>query len=303
MLKKEVHFKEIDPIQISIIIPIHNAKYYLDECLYSIYNQNTALTYEICCCIDNSTDNSLEIVNQWKFILNILKNIKLSYICAPINKNNKGNGCGYARNKSLELSIGKYICLQDADDIMMEDRLELQYTYYKKLEKQYNNQFILMGSNFERYPANSTSRYSNWLNRLTSEQCYYQRYKECTIIAPTWFYSRQVYNKVGKFNDNGPEDLDYFYRCIDHQIKICKFIDKKLIKYRYHYLQQSYKISRKILIKLRVNAFTRQILDKYDKWTKHGFIIWGCGRDGKYVYNLLLNKYKKLVKYFFRYRS
>ena len=52
-------------IDISIIIPIYNAKQYLPLCLNSIISQ-TLFNIEIICINDGSTDNSLEILNEYK---------------------------------------------------------------------------------------------------------------------------------------------------------------------------------------------------------------------------------------------
>mgnify|MGYP003308983366 CR=1 FL=1 len=56
--------------KVSIIIPIYNSEKYLKRCLDSIVNQ-TFKDYEVIAVNDGSTDNSLNILNEYKNKLNI----------------------------------------------------------------------------------------------------------------------------------------------------------------------------------------------------------------------------------------
>ena len=65
---------------ISIIIPVYNVEKYLRQCLDSVVNQ-TLEDIEIICVNDGSTDNSLQILEEYtKKIkeLKLLANIKRS---------------------------------------------------------------------------------------------------------------------------------------------------------------------------------------------------------------------------------
>ena len=78
-----------------------------------------------------------------------------------------------------------------------------------------------------RIPEGSTARYVAWANRLTNEQLYQHQYRECTLLAPTWFLRRDWFHEVGGFLDPPPgseyhleagkapavpEDLIFFYK-------------------------------------------------------------------------------------------
>ena len=76
--------------KISIIIPIYNVEKYLRQCLDSIINQ-TLEEIEIICVNDGSTDNSLQILEEYA---QKDKRIKI------INKKNAGLGA--ARNTGME---------------------------------------------------------------------------------------------------------------------------------------------------------------------------------------------------------
>ena len=51
-------------VKVSIIVPVYNTGKYLKECLDSLVNQTFTDT-EIICVNDGSTDNSLEILEEY----------------------------------------------------------------------------------------------------------------------------------------------------------------------------------------------------------------------------------------------
>jgi hypothetical protein len=61
----------------------------------------------------------------------------------------------------------------------------------------------LIGSKFTRIPADATPRYSNWLNGMNQEELYTQRFRENTIIQPTFFFHRQVFERAGPYIEGG----------------------------------------------------------------------------------------------------
>lgn len=97
---------------ISIIIPIFNSAKYLDKCLTSIINQ-AIKNIEIICVDDGSTDNSINILENFK------KQYEHIYI---IRQKNLGPGC--ARNNGLKVAKGKYLVFIDSDDFIEPNLLE-----------------------------------------------------------------------------------------------------------------------------------------------------------------------------------
>lgn len=52
--------------RLSVIIPVFNGEKYLKECLDSIVNQDIGVNnFEVIVVNDNSTDNSLNIINDY----------------------------------------------------------------------------------------------------------------------------------------------------------------------------------------------------------------------------------------------
>lgn len=98
--------------KISVIIPVHDAGNYLEACLKSVLKQ-TLKGIQVICVDDGSTDNSFEILNNYKDDIIILQT------------DNKG--ASSARNKAFEIADGVYTAFLDADDSIPKDYLELLY--------------------------------------------------------------------------------------------------------------------------------------------------------------------------------
>lgn len=101
---------------VSIIVPVYNMSKYLNRCLDSLVNQ-TLKEIEIICINDGSTDNSLEILNEYA---------KKDNRIIIINQRNKK--LPTTRNVGIEKSTGEYIGFIDADDYIDLD-------FYEKLYK------------------------------------------------------------------------------------------------------------------------------------------------------------------------
>lgn len=96
--------------KVSVIIPVYNAAQYLERCLDSVINQ-TLKDIEIICINDCSTDNSLEILEEYASKDNRIKIIDF--------KENKGVAA--ARNAGINEAQGEYIGFVDPDDYIDSD--------------------------------------------------------------------------------------------------------------------------------------------------------------------------------------
>ena len=97
----------------SIILPVYNVEKYLKECLNSLVNQ-TFTDFEAICINDGSTDNSLEILNEYA---NMDSRFKV------ISQENQGQGV--ARNYAIDIAAGDYLLFVDPDDYIDLNALEL----------------------------------------------------------------------------------------------------------------------------------------------------------------------------------
>lgn len=109
-------------IKLSIIVPIYNVEKYLKRCLDNLINQ-TLKEIEIICVNDGSTDNSLQILEEFA---NKDKRLRI------INQANKG--LSGARNTGLEAVQGEYFGFLDSDDWVDLDYFEKLYNRAKECD-------------------------------------------------------------------------------------------------------------------------------------------------------------------------
>lgn len=102
-------------IKISIIVPVYNTAKYLHQCLDSLKNQ-TLSEIEIICVNDGSTDNSLEILNEYA---------KKDSRFIVIKQKNQGQSV--ARNLGIKTAKGQFIGFIDSDDYADHTMFEKLY--------------------------------------------------------------------------------------------------------------------------------------------------------------------------------
>jgi glycosyltransferase involved in cell wall biosynthesis len=205
-----------------------------------------------------------------------------------VSSHHHATGAGNAKNTAVGTSTSPWLCFIDADDIMFPTRIEEQH----RLAMSYpldQQQRLLIGSGFVRLPTGSTDHYTKWCNSLTKAQLTLQQFREVTVIQPTWFLSRQAFDAVGGYRVQStqgtktpiPSDLIFFQQHLDRNGLLDR-VPKPLVTYRYLSDSVSWKIPRKTLLRVRLRALERRVLEQWDHFT-----IWGAGRDGKSVVNEL----------------
>ena len=98
--------------RVSVIIPVHNAEKYLEQCLDSVLSQ-TEKNIEVICVNDSSTDNSQEILERYSHIDQRIILLNAECHCA-----------GTARNFGMDKAQGEYLSFLDADDFFELDMLK-----------------------------------------------------------------------------------------------------------------------------------------------------------------------------------
>lgn len=99
-------------MKISIIVPVYNAEKYIGICIDSILKQ-TYRNFELLLINDGSSDNSLEVLNQYS-----KKDKRIRVI------DQKNMGVAKTRNKGIQLAKGEYLTFIDNDDYIDKDYLE-----------------------------------------------------------------------------------------------------------------------------------------------------------------------------------
>uniref|UniRef100_A0A803JDZ8 Glycosyltransferase 2-like domain-containing protein n=1 Tax=Xenopus tropicalis TaxID=8364 RepID=A0A803JDZ8_XENTR len=108
---------------VSIILPAYNAEAWLDECLESVAQQ------DFDGCLEVSIYNDASKVVSAPSVAEILGFV-LRDNAFPIHdfhNSPQPKGVGYAKNRAILQSSGRYLCFLDSDDVMMPQRIRMQY--------------------------------------------------------------------------------------------------------------------------------------------------------------------------------
>lgn len=99
-------------IDLSLIIPVYNAKNYVKRCLDSIMSQKTVYNFEVIIIDDGSTDGTDKIL--------------LNYANYPNVKvySQENQGISATRNKGVEYARGVYVGFIDNDDYIVDNYVE-----------------------------------------------------------------------------------------------------------------------------------------------------------------------------------
>ena len=156
--------------------------------------------------------------------LNYLEMLRSKYIDVPyisFTEPSLKNKCvGHSRNRAVRQSRGRWLCMLDSDDMMLPRRLELQLQTALVAKDNHKTENILIGGHFIRQPAEATPRYNVFLNSMRDgKDVLKYRFRDLSVIQPTWFLHRQVYlsTRSGYFEGGVgcPEDMLFFYEALE----------------------------------------------------------------------------------------
>lgn len=218
--------------KISVIVPVYNTEQYLKRCLDSIINQNFQ-DIEIIIVNDSSTDNSLEIINEY---------LKQDNRIILINKE-KNEGLSAARNSGIEIAKGEYILHIDSDDWIEQNYFKEMYKFTIK-----NKADIVISDYYEDYD-NKNIRYIQGQKEIYDIQI--NKFKAIENIflfrGSTSVWNKLIKTELYKKNEithpqgiSLGEDLAVVPKLLYYSEKIIK-----LNKAYYHYIQNPLSITKK----------------------------------------------------------
>lgn len=279
---------------VSVIIPARNAEKFLRETLNGLLAQTAVemAKIEICLADDGSVDDTVRILENARIEFEELgMKVIVSHVVSP-------GGVGAAKDCAVRSSKGRYLCFNDADDVSAPNRIKSQLDLARRISKS-EEDLIFVGGRFHRLPEGSTMRYTKWANSINGDEIRSQVYTSHgpTLVAPTWFISRALFDKVGGFRTDVPsgfpEDMDFFYKCLDIPECIFDKVSEDIVMYRYHQNCASHSVTDQTIWTFRLQKLKEDYIKKWDKFT-----IWSAGKQGKRFFKCLDEDEKAKVREF-----
>lgn len=222
-------------IKVDVIMAVFNAEATVEDSVRSAMHQvmppnkspaSGMLDFDICVCCynDASTDGSLELLKRLEKEFHSVEEsastgvLQTRLLIGSAQGGSLSRGAGYARNQAAKLrdehetrprsnsGTMHFICVLDSDDLMHETRIAEQTLAMLSMEGDQNK--TLVGSQFERLPADSTEHYTRWANSLSDERLRLEQFRECTLLQPTWFMARAWFEQLGGYVEAPPITLD-----------------------------------------------------------------------------------------------
>jgi len=214
--------EEAQPL-VTVITPIFNAQNFIAETIESVIDQ-TYQNWEMIIVDDCSTDNSRDIVKKYE-----VKDSRIKLIELEVNF----GGPARPRNVGLDISKGDYLAFLDADDVWLENKLQVQIS-----EMLVNNlDFTSTDSKF--IDDNSIDTIINkhkiviFFKKIKRKATLSDVIKGNFIRASSAIVSK---NFIAKFDENkdfiGVEDVYLWMKILNEKNVRYKYITDKLIKYR-----------------------------------------------------------------------
>ena len=206
-------------MKISVIVPVYNARDYIEKCLDSLINQSLK-DIEIIVVDDGSTDDTYKIVSKYKDKIRLIKQ--------------KNGGVASARNKGLSVAKGEYIAFVDSDDWVELDMFSKLYN------KAIENNYDAVECNFKYVDDNKEW---NGVIDIDADVVTLKEKKKYFIkmFPVIWnkIYKREKIKNI-KFKDGvWAEDVEFLYRVIPNIDTIGK-VNEEL----YYYYQREKSESR-----------------------------------------------------------
>lgn len=202
--------------KVSVIIPVLNCENYIAQSIESILNQ-TFSDFELIILDDCSTDRTIEICKRYT---NSDSRVRL--ILNEIN-------LGYAlnRNKGIKESTGKYIVWQDADDVALSDRIELQYNLLES-----SSEIGMVGGWMEILSDNKIIG----IRKYPMHDCDIRKmiFRFSPIALPAAMIRKEVFRVINCYSEEmGPAaDLDMTFK-IGESWKLAN-VPQPIVQYRVH---------------------------------------------------------------------
>lgn len=98
-------------VEVSVIVPVYNARKWILECLRSVEEQDFDGSLELSIYDDGSKDDTLALIKEW-----MLSRKDGNGLSVVVNSHHESSpkGVGFAKNCAVKQSRGRYLCFLDA---------------------------------------------------------------------------------------------------------------------------------------------------------------------------------------------
>ena len=170
---------------ISIIMPNFNKAYFLKETLDSVIGQ-TSKSWEVILVDDGSTDNSIEIIDNYK-----AKDQRIR--CYPLKR---GNGGSFCRNYGLSKAKFELVIFLDSDDLLDSNCIEQRLLYFNE-----NSSLDFIVTSMGSFRSKIGDSNYIWLPSFPNPLQKFLRHDlPWTIMQPTW--KKEFVQQIGGFSSD-----------------------------------------------------------------------------------------------------
>lgn len=214
--------------KVSVIIPVYNVARYLPQCLDSVINQ-TFKNLEIICINDGSTDNSLQILQDYA-----KRDSRITII------DQKNQGLATSRNNALKIATGDYLNFLDSDDYLKNDAIE---SLTERMVKDKLDMLSFSGVNFQDGTTTfEPNKYWNFtylpddfdITTFNIKQCYDFLHKMAVSSCLTMYRKEFVDNRKLTFPDGLCYEDNVFFTKAITQAERCGITKQKFYCRRIH---------------------------------------------------------------------
>lgn len=203
-----------DAPKVSVIIPTYNRGNQLRICLKSL-QQQTFKNFEVIVCDDGSVDNTPDVINEFKDLLD------LKYI-----QDANFGGPARPRNNGIKIAKGEIIAFLDSDDWWYPNKLEASLEYLPEYDLVHHDLDIYMNTEKSEGVAKGRDLKGNFAKDLIVNGN--------GVVNSSVLIKRSIVDIVGEITEDkrliAVEDFDYWIRVAKVTNKF-KYINKSLGAY------------------------------------------------------------------------
>lgn len=228
-------------MDVSIIIVNYNVRFFLEQCLHSVFKAKNNLNIEIIVVDNHSVDGSVQMLKE-----------KFPQVIVIENKDNVG--FSKANNQGIKIARGKYVLLLNPDTVLQEDTLVKCFEFMEATPdagalgvKMFDGKGNFLPESKRGFPSPMVAFYKIFgLSKLFPKSKIFGRYhlgfldKDKThnvdvLSGAFMFIRKEVLNKIGGLDEDYfmyGEDIDLSYRIKKAGYNNYYFADTSIIHYK-----------------------------------------------------------------------